>query len=87
MNGDAFAYATADGWQAVSLPYQGGKLTMTALLPPAGSASCALPSPASLSAITRSLDGPRGRRFRRRRQLADVSLPKVNLDTGGATAT
>ena len=57
MNGDGFGYATADGWQAVSLPYQGDKLTMTALLPPAGAASCALPSTGSLSAITRSLDG------------------------------
>ena len=78
MNGDAFRYATGGGWQAVSLPYQGGKLTMTALLPPAGSASCALPSQASLAAITGSLDGPRCGAG-----LADVSLPKVNLDTSG----
>jgi serine protease inhibitor len=76
MNGDDFPYATADGWQAVSLPYQGGKLTLTALLPPAGSASCALPSQASLTSIARSFDGPRA-------GLADVSLPKVSLDTSG----
>ncbi len=75
MNGDAFPYATVSGWQAVSLPYQGGKLTMTALLPPAGSASCALPSQASLASITRSLDGPGA--------VANVSLPRVNLDTAG----
>src|SRR5580700_12052443 len=25
MNGDSFPYTTADGWQAVSLPYKGGK--------------------------------------------------------------
>jgi len=75
MNGDAFPYATGGGWQAVSLPYQGGKLTMTALLPPPASAPCALPSQASLSSITRSLDGPGA--------VADVSLPKVNLDTAG----
>jgi serpin B len=78
MNGDGFPYATADGWQAVSLPYQGGKLTMTALLPPAGSASCALPSRASLTAIARSLDGSGAGPG-----LAEVSLPKVNLDTSG----
>ena len=78
MNGDDFRYAAGGGWQAVSLPYQGGRLAMTALLPPAGSASCAVPSMAALTAITRSLDGSRA-------GLADVSLPKVNLDTSGAT--
>ena len=76
MNADDFPYASAGGWQAVSLPYQGGKLTMTALLPPAGSAPCALPSRTSLTSIARSFDGPRA-------GLADVSLPKVNLDTSG----
>jgi serine protease inhibitor len=75
MNGDALPYATGGGWQAVSLPYQGGKLTMTALLPPHGSVSCALPSQASLASITRSLDGPGA--------VANVSLPRVNLDTAG----
>jgi serpin B len=78
MNGDNLPYATGGGWQAVSLPYQGGKLTMTALLPPTGSGSCALPSQASLTTITRSLDGSQA-------GLANVSLPKVNLDTSGAT--
>jgi serine protease inhibitor len=75
MNGDGFRYATGGGWQAVSLPYQGGQVTMTALLPPTGSAACALPSQASLTSITSSLDGPG--------TVADVSLPKVNLDTTG----
>ena len=75
MNGDDFRYAAGGGWQAVSLPYQGGKLAMTALLPPAGSAPCALPSQGSLTSITRSLDGPGA--------VADVSLPKVRLDTAG----
>jgi serine protease inhibitor len=75
MNGDAFRYASGGGWQAVSLPYQGGKLTMTALLPPPVSASCALPSQATLASITRSLDGPGA--------VANVSLPRVNLDTAG----
>jgi serpin B len=80
MNGDQFPYASNGGWQAVSLPYQGDTLTMTALLPPAGSAPCALPSTASLAAITSSLDGSDSGSGAR---LADVSLPKVNLDTTG----
>jgi len=82
MNGDDLPYAAADGWQAVSLPYQGGQLTMTALLPPAGSGSCALPSTATLTAVTRSLDGS-GAGSGTVAGLADVSLPKVNLDTSG----
>jgi serpin B len=76
MNGDAFPYATAAGWQAVSLPYKGGRVTMTALLPPAGSGSCALPSQAALATVTGRLDGSRA-------GVANVSLPKVDLDTSG----
>jgi serine protease inhibitor len=78
MNGDAFPYTTAAGWQAVSLPYKGGKLTMTALLPPARSGACALPSQAELSAISGALGGSGAGVGR-----ADVSLPTVNLDTSG----
>ena len=77
LNGDGFSYATAGGWTGVSLPYAGGNLTMTALLPPAGSASCALPGTAQLATISGSLasddDGS-----------AVVSLPKVNLSVNGA---
>ena len=78
MNGDAFPYAAANGWEAVSLPSKGGKLTMTALLPPARSGACALPSQAELAAITGALDGAGAGAA-----TADVSLPKVNLDTSG----
>jgi serine protease inhibitor len=86
MNGDAFPYATAGGWQAVSLPYQGGTLTMTALLPPTRSGACALPNAAQIAAITGSLDGVRsvaGQGTSSGYATADVSLPKVNLDTSG----
>jgi serine protease inhibitor len=78
MTGDQFPYATADGWQAVSLPYKGGKLTMTALLPPSGAGTCALPGQAALRTIAASLNaaGPGG--------IAKVSLPRVNLSTGGS---
>jgi serpin B len=34
LHGNGFAYTKASGWTAVSLPYAGGKLAMTALLPP-----------------------------------------------------
>jgi serine protease inhibitor len=76
LNGAGFRYAQASGWTAVALPYQGGKLTMTALLPPAGSGSCALPDAAALAAVTaaRPAGGP-----------AAVSLPKVNLAVSGPT--
>jgi serpin B len=86
MNGDTFPYTTAGGWQAVSLPYQGGKLTMTALLPPTRSAACALPSQAELASITAVLDGARpvaGKGIGTGYGTANVSLPKVNLDTSG----
>jgi serine protease inhibitor len=88
LDGSGFAYAKDSGWTAVSLPYAGGKLTMTALLPPAGSGSCALPTQARLAAITASLDaGGTGAKLGSSvpGNLADVYLPKVNLAVNGAT--
>jgi serpin B len=78
MNGDSVSYAASGGWQAVSLPYRGGKLTMTALLPPSGTAGCGVPGQETLSSITGSLNagGESGDTM--------VALPKVNLSTGGA---
>jgi serpin B len=77
MNGAGFGYAASGGWQGVSLPYRGGKLTMTALLPPAGSAGCALPGQPALAAITAALrsGGDSGDTV--------VALPKVDLRVGG----
>jgi len=89
MHGDGFAYAKSDGWTAVSLPYAGGKLTMTALLPPAGSASCALPTQAGLASITASLNaggtGAEPGNAGRPGSLAIVWLPKANLAVNGPT--
>lgn len=78
LNGDGYAYTTTDGWTAVALPYAGGKLTMTALLPPAASGACALPSQAALATMTSSLQAGRT-------ALARVSLPKVMLNVSGET--
>ena len=77
LNGGGFRYAAAGGWQAVALPYQGGKLTMTALLPPSGSAGCALPAQQALTAITAALRNGGGPGD------TVVALPKVNLRVGG----
>jgi serine protease inhibitor len=44
----------ADGWTAAWLPYQGGKLGMLAILPPAGAGSCAVPSASGLAALRRA---------------------------------
>jgi serpin B len=51
MHGYNFPTAASGGWTGVSLPYQGGKLAMLALLPPAGAGGCARPAPADLAAI------------------------------------
>jgi serine protease inhibitor len=79
LNGAGFPFATADGWTAVRLPYKGGRLAMTALLPPPGAGACALPSRTAVATITAQLNGT-GRGV----HLARVSLPRVNLRTGGS---
>jgi serine protease inhibitor len=71
MSGTGYRYARADGWTGVELPYRGGALAMTALLPPAGSSGCQVPSTAGLAALTAGLTGPGA--------TAGVDLPKVSL--------
>ena len=76
MLGGEYRAVTAGGWTAVWLPYRGGKLAMEALLPPAGSAGCALPAAAALGAMTSRLaSGQPGTLTR------SVSFPKVNIGT------
>jgi len=79
MSGNGFRFAAADGWQAVSLPYKSGKLAMTALLPPSGSGTCALPTQTALRTIAAGLLRPADRT-----NSAIVMMPKVNLSTGGS---
>ena len=62
----SFRTAHVDGWIAVALPYQGGRLQMLALLPDGTQTA---PSPATLTALTRSLTP----------QMIDLRLPKVNI--------
>ncbi len=87
LNSSEMTSASDAGWTAVSLPYQGGKLSMTALLPPApsppGSAAVTTGRPAgacpdlavaTLAALTRKLTGPSSR-------ISALSLPEINLRT------
>ena len=73
MHGAGYRYATAGGWTSVALPYRGGRLTMTALLPRSGRGAlgCQLPPAAALRTMDTALAraGP----------AAAVALPKVSL--------
>jgi serine protease inhibitor len=73
LNGSGFAASTAGGWTAVSLPYRGDRLAMTALLPPAGASGCHGLTTGLVRSLTESLaKAPGGAR---------VALPKVDLST------
>lgn len=74
MHGGPFRTAQADGWTAVSLPYKGGKLAMTALLPAAGAGACPTLSPAAMRTITAGLAAPGAARNL-------IGLPKVSLSS------
>jgi serine protease inhibitor len=80
LHGGYFASATADGWTAVLLPYQGGRLAMIALLPASasgsGPAGCPdLPAAAAAALISRlGASGAGGGN-------TGVALPKVSLSS------
>jgi len=77
LSGGLFASASAGGWTAVSLPYQGGRLTMLAMLPAvangAGPGGCQQPAPGALAALRTRLAASRAR--------TGVALPKVSLSS------
>jgi serpin B len=74
LSGHGYASATASGWTAVSLPYRGGRLAMTALLPPTGtSGGCA--------ALTADLAAGLEKQLAHAPTVSGVDLPEVNLHT------
>jgi serpin B len=79
LHGGDFRFARSDGWTAVSLPYRGGKLTMTALLPDSGSGGCPALSAATLGSITSALTGQASGRAAGTSGLVPIGLPKVSL--------
>ena len=78
MHGSGFRASASGGWTAVSLPYRGGKLSMIALLPAAGSGSGGCPDlpPATMARIETALGEPGGR--------AAIALPKVSLSSSAS---
>jgi serine protease inhibitor len=85
LNSGDVTSAAAGGWTAVSLPYQGGRLSMTALLPPAApadapagrSAAAGCPgdlSPATLAVLDRRLSSAPA-------IASPISLPQVSVHT------
>jgi serine protease inhibitor len=80
LRGSGFRLASAGGWTAVSLPYRGGKLTMTALLPDSGSRGCPALSAATMGSLTTALAGPGS-------GLTAIALPKVTLQSSASMDT
>ncbi|OGR96703.1 MAG: hypothetical protein A2V88_01630 [Elusimicrobia bacterium RBG_16_66_12] len=62
---ESFAYAEAPGWQAVRLPYKGGRLAMIAVLPAADS---------SMASFRENLDAPVWRSLR-----SELLMPRQGL--------
>jgi serpin B len=76
LHGGGYQIGSAGGWTGVTLPYQGGKVKMVALLPPATSApktsDCAMPSTSALASIENG--GKTG----------SIEMPKVKLSSSGS---
>jgi serpin B len=62
-------YHRAGGWQSATLPYTGGDLAAVAILPPAGTTGCAVPTTAQWAKLT-ATDATAA---------AGVNLPKLRL--------
>jgi serpin B len=68
MGGGTGTAGTADGWEAVELPYRDGTLVAVAVLPPEGTDPCAVEA-ATLTALADATGEP-----------VDVALPRVQMD-------
>jgi serine protease inhibitor len=80
LHGGSFAAATADGWTAIRMPYQGGQLAMTALLPSSASGS-GLPGCPDLPAVTMAALTSRLGSSGSGGGNTAVALPKVSLNS------
>lgn len=65
----AASYHQAGGWQSAMLPYTGGDLAAVAILPPAGTTGCAVPTTAQWAKLTTTTATA----------AAGVNLPKLRL--------
>lgn len=87
LTGGGYVSDQADGWTAVSLPYRGGKLSMTALLPDSGAGGCPALTEPALERISRALSrggkssGGAGRTGTGVISDTAVGLPKVSLSS------
>jgi serpin B len=70
-DGDRFAYAHQNGWTSVTLPYEGGRLSMVALLPDGSGTGCPDLDPAKVSALAKAS----------KPVTVSFSMPKVDLST------
>jgi hypothetical protein len=68
----------ADGCTGAWLSYQGGKLGMLAILPPAGAGSCAVPLAAGLAALQKAVLANQGLG-------ALIGLPKLDISSNART--
>ena len=77
LNGDGFASAQESGWTAAALPYRGGRLSMLAVLPPAGGGGgCQLPAARTLHALATGLGS---NNTATSKTATAIALPKVRL--------
>ncbi|WP_433337044.1 serpin family protein [Spirillospora sp. CA-294931] len=68
-DGGDLRYARAGGWTAVDMPYQGRRISMTALLPEPGARGCPALDAATLDKVTGALTP----------SAVQISMPKVKL--------